>query len=846
MSSAATAISSHTRSKSLRVPASDSSFLKRPVAAPTNLQQQAGPSHVALFLTNLRLLDLDRRQDWPGITPVTFTTKDSQQNIKKRIQCVEWALFRLFEIWDPEEAREKLQPFFPPLEPLQSLNLRTALFRCLDQAKKNGTLGRDAVLRKTMLDECKGERLEEVLSVFSTAVVKRSVRENQDGPEAIALRLAMENFSYTGDRASLSALVLAHKGSLRKKIEQKDRSKEIYNDFSGLLELKDRQITRRKEQLKVAIEEDENTEYISKTEMYEVQERARKNWYGSNDWLESILQSDRQAQTDTLLSEPYDQVWKYVEKGRIGEIEDSQRKGLLQQLDARVKEQKNRYETWQNFEKSIKARRSDSGKENVTISTKPAKDLSISFGAHESLQLPSNSLQSTKSWQPLPEQAELLANLERELAEVGKPKQYEELPRRRVSTRGGSLEPQSQEPVSRAQPQDDEKDWESNTDSDKQETLVPQRRHTRRRVERRRVVAPPPESSETEDVSDSDDQTVVQETPVPQRRPSRLMAEHHSAAAPPPEPFSEIEETDSDNQQFEQMTPAPQHRSAVLPPPSETDDATDSDSQPVEQATPVPNRQSSRIIPIYRTASTPPPSTTSLEASSTPSDPPSPPAPRILSTISDMPPPSRTPSPPLPIPSPDTTHLPLSTPATSPSPPKPRHILSLAERTRMSMSRSLPRTSTHEEFESPPDLPAPRLSSSVITDPEIDPAAAAAAAAATAKRHEDLLARTRQSMSNSAAVAKSAQLERRRSVKTAARKKRESFMPVRQSLAPFDEYGLGEEGVDREALIEEEEVDMEAVFMSRPRVKTSPASSPRKAWGEMGGRGEEGSLSPGG
>ncbi|OAF61404.1 hypothetical protein VC83_02048 [Pseudogymnoascus destructans] len=99
-------------------------------------------------------------------------------------------------------------------------------------------------------------------------------------------------------------------------------------------------------------------------------------------------------------------------------------------------------------------------------------------------------------------------------------------------------------------------------------------------------------------------------------------------------------------------------------------------------------------------------------------------------------------------------------------------------------------------------------------------------------------------MSNSAAVAKSAQLERRRSVKTAARRKRESFMPVRQSLAPYDEYGL--EGVDREALIEGEEVDMEAVFMSRPRVKTSPASSPRKAWGEMGGgRGEEGSLSPG-
>ncbi|KFY22908.1 hypothetical protein V493_06233, partial [Pseudogymnoascus sp. VKM F-4281 (FW-2241)] len=626
--SAAPAISSHTRSKSLRVPASDASFLKRPAAAAqTNSQssqaQQSGqPSHVALFLTNLRLLDLDRRADWPGITPVTFTTRDSQQNIKKRIQCVEWALFRLFEIWDPEETREKLQPFFPPLEPLQSLNLRTALLRCLDLAKKNGTLGRDAVLRKTMLDECKGERLEEVLSVFSTAVVKRSVRDNQDGHEAIALRLAMENFSYTGDRASLSALVLAHKGSLRKKVERKGRAKEIYDDFSGLLELKDRQITRRKEQLKVAIEEDENTEYISKAEIYEVQERARKNWYGSSDWLENILQSNRQVHNDTLLSEPYEHVWKYVEKGRIGEIEDGQRKGLLQQLDARVKEQKNRYETWQNFEKSIKAKRSDSGKENVTISTKPPRDLSITFEAHESLQLASNPLQSTKTWQPLPGQAELLANLERELAEVGKPKHNEKLPSRRVSTRGGGSLEQQPEEVSKAQPLDDEKDWESNTDSDKQSTPVPQRRHTRRRVERRRVIAPPPESSETEDVSDSDNESFEQATPVPQRQPSRIMAEHRSAAAPPAEPFSEIEEAtdDSDIQAVEQATPVPQQRSsrhileqrtAAPAPPSETDEDTESDNQPLEQETPVPQRQS-RIIPIYRPASPPPaPTTTS-------------------------------------------------------------------------------------------------------------------------------------------------------------------------------------------------------------------------------------------
>lgn len=64
------------------------------------------PSNVALFVANLRLLAFDRRDDWPGITEETFATKDAQQNQRSRIRCVEWALFRLFELWDPAETRE--------------------------------------------------------------------------------------------------------------------------------------------------------------------------------------------------------------------------------------------------------------------------------------------------------------------------------------------------------------------------------------------------------------------------------------------------------------------------------------------------------------------------------------------------------------------------------------------------------------------------------------------------------------------------------------------------------------------------------------------------------------------
>lgn len=64
------------------------------------------PSNVSLFLRNLRLLDLDLRSDWPGITSQTFSTKDAGQNQKQRIRCVEWALYRLSELWDQDETRD--------------------------------------------------------------------------------------------------------------------------------------------------------------------------------------------------------------------------------------------------------------------------------------------------------------------------------------------------------------------------------------------------------------------------------------------------------------------------------------------------------------------------------------------------------------------------------------------------------------------------------------------------------------------------------------------------------------------------------------------------------------------
>jgi hypothetical protein len=90
--------------------------------------------------------------------------------------------------------------------------------------------------------------------------------------------------------------------------------------------------------------------------------------------------------------------------------------------------------------------------------------------------------------------------------------------------------------------------------------------------------------------------------------------------------------------------------------------------------------------------------------------------------------------------------------------------------------------------------------------------------------YEDLVARTRKSMAGYEAAKQKAQFERRRSLrksKAAPRREGSYFPSVEEETLHIDASVLAEE------LGEE---DYEAVFMSRPRIKMSPAPTPTKTW----------------
>ncbi|KAI9824036.1 MAG: hypothetical protein M1832_002104 [Thelocarpon impressellum] len=343
--------------------------------------QQAGaraPS-VTLLLTNLRLLNLDLHPDWPDITVQIFTKKNAKQDEKARIGCVEWVLCTLFEMWDEvcgtDKAVERLQPFFPALEPLQSVNLHAGLFRWISELKKDGVLGRDVHVRKGMLEECAGENMEKVLLGLSTAVLRKRLPKEGHGA-TIGQRLATADSLSQREQALLEPLILTHRASLTRKLHGRCEQTELYKEFQSLLRSKHTQIARRQEEL---LADHQKQQGVPAAEAEALRRRFEDNWLGDPAWLDVLLQGYHQGRSDPLLVEPFDSVWRHVESGTTGSLQVGAQRGLLEELESRVRTQKSRIEQWKAFQPRKSLRQVRSGE---TLEAEPVTP-PRSHAAHE-------------------------------------------------------------------------------------------------------------------------------------------------------------------------------------------------------------------------------------------------------------------------------------------------------------------------------------------------------------------------------------------------------------------------------------------------------------------------------
>lgn len=631
-----------------------------------------------------------------------------------------------------------------------------------------------------MLDECKGERLEEVLAVFSNAVLKRVIQSDTSGRyEALAQQLAFENFSYTGERPILSALILAHKNSLSNHLKEKNNLRAKYNDFSGILDLNDQRTSKRREGLNHAMNEGEGRAELSDRDLRSLQSKFRKNWSGGNEWLETILYGDNRPGREGLLAKRFDALWDQIEDGTVTDIEGNNDIGLVERLEARVQNQESRLARWQEFGRTLTRNGTKSPTKKAQAVSIEEKGMELGFNDHQTLQIGKYTSDTPRAVEiPIRnEYARLMERTRNALNDVSKPRELSK----------GSLVPRGSR-HKLIQPSMDlaEESWSS---ANQDEGFSPLNNAS-------------PENSSTLTAN----LDAAAEFPTPRnhenesKRTSRSRVSHRPdsvANSSVLRPRQTSEELDIASERFSEattLTLGTENDSM-----SATPSTVRSSRRPlsIDKAPEQENSETSIETPvsIKRRHTTASQSNTSPSKSIQTSEP-------CLGSVPELS---------------QAEQILNSMSAASPSPQKLKRSLSLAERTRLTMARSNPRYSKSnldDEFDDLPDM------SRLTLNPKLK-ATPAKPSLTVEEKHADLIERTRQSMAGFEAAQKKAQLERRQSIKDEKRKQRQSHFPkaVQEEEEPIPQ---ATPTIDREVLMDGDDVDYASVFMSRPRIAVSP------------------------
>ncbi|KAJ4989955.1 hypothetical protein SVAN01_04602 [Stagonosporopsis vannaccii] len=769
----------HARSQSLKTNTTSTGTKLPPNPIPA--------SDIRLFVTNLHLLDLDLREDWPSITTQTFSAKNADQ--KQRISGTEWALFRLFEIWDPAETSQKLRPFFPPLEPLQSLNLRAALYRCLNDLKKNGVLGRESVLRKTMLDECKGDKFYEVIALFSTAVLKKVLasRGGNDTNTAVARKLATAAMLSSDEQRSLLPLAIAHKAALVNVLRRKQETRRRLTEFEATLDSKAIDINKR---IRKCMDTPRaKRPAVPQREADAFKRQLADNWIGNQKWLGVMLHGEQAQAGDAFLNTHFEKVWHMVERGR--KLEDAAPEaGLLEDLQSRVQEQQTRLQKWKVFHQELRR-----GNDEITSARQkiPTAVKEFKFDSHTQHQLPSAERNEPSAVQrPALRQAylDILADLDSELLRISQSKPQPALATSRRRRRSSSSAPRSPvrtrrpsvtKPIVRA-PSNSALRAEPKILVCEPKTLVREQKALFEGLSASNSMSPfrrRPAAKATRIDSDttligqlSDLRIAAPESPAT-RSPIRRRFQPQPEPGHEPEPEPEYESTAS---VVTRQVPAAS--SSPLP-----SDESSLPSQPTPFSEPSPVEEP----PFAAERSVPSLEIPNLNPEEALAD-------QIINAIGNA----------------------------TPSPvkkPQPRMSMSLVERTRMTLSRT-------PSFEPVPESPN--------TIPQAPPTVLPARSGDQINNVNTLRDRTRLTMAATSAQSRTSVAASQETARKQKRESRSSLFPVNQFDTPrnhksFEAFEEAKSGTKtpREDLLSGD-VDYDRVFRSRPRIATSPIFSPEK------------------
>lgn len=204
-----------------------------------------------------------------------------------------------------------------------------------------------------MFDNCKGEKLQELLVSFSTIVLRKNLATGQAGKTSIAGRLALAKRVTSKDCESFLPLAVAHRASLTALLSRKRELKDNYDGFGRTLKSKELELDQRFETV-VSTQDFLDQHVIPDHTVSRVSALFEKNWHSDDRMVDVIAQGEEQGLGDSSLDKPFEETWSEVASGRYGEQNGTCRHGLLQDLENRVAEQQARLSQWKEFREAMK------------------------------------------------------------------------------------------------------------------------------------------------------------------------------------------------------------------------------------------------------------------------------------------------------------------------------------------------------------------------------------------------------------------------------------------------------------------------------------------------------------
>jgi hypothetical protein len=198
-----------------------------------------------------------------------------------------------------------------------------------------------------MLDDCKGEKFEQVLLLFSTAVVRKQLLSNPHKHHvSIGRALCVTNNLDKRDMDMLAPLSMAYRASLTKTLQSRVTLKHTLDDFRATLYEKRNAYHER--HLTLLESQDSTQEALSPDAEKSIRRELRQNWLGSTEGCDALLAGAETTLSDAYMDSDFEDLWQHFQHGTNPHMK-LENMSLLKTLHSRVMEQSDRLRLWQSY-----------------------------------------------------------------------------------------------------------------------------------------------------------------------------------------------------------------------------------------------------------------------------------------------------------------------------------------------------------------------------------------------------------------------------------------------------------------------------------------------------------------